>query len=62
MLPTPDDVCCPAEINCWSLTKVTISLDEGGGGDTASSFSCTNGVNRGSCAESEKKMTIDKNI
>ena len=55
MLPTTDDGCRPAASNCWSLTSVTISLDEGGG-DTASSLSCTKGVNIGSCAGSTKQM------
>ena len=55
VLPTTDDGCRPAASNCWSLTSVTISLDEGGG-DTASSLSCTKGVNIGSCAGSTKQM------
>ena len=55
MLPTTDDGCRPAASNCWSLTSVTISLDEGGG-DTASSLSCTKGVNIGSCAGSTEQM------
>ena len=56
--PTLEDVCRPAAINCWSLTNGTISFDDGGGGDTASSLSCTNGVSIGSCDESKNKNVL----
>ena len=40
------------------MTKGTISFDDGGGGDTASSLSCTNGVSIGSCDESKKNNLL----